>query len=161
MALPPLLEGALHERLTCPSPGEAEKLSGAEGVVAGVAFTAGLEAGPVPAAFVAATTTAYETPLVSPVKIMGLEEPDTTTAADPSDGVAVTVYEVIALPPFEDGGAKVTVNWESPAVTATLCGADGVVIGVEAIVAEGPEPTALTALTAKAYEVPSVRPVTV
>ena len=91
MALPPLLDGAFHDKLTCVSPGVADRPKGAEGVVEGVVLTAGLEAGPVPAALVAETVTAYATPLVSPVKLMGLEAPETTIAEVPFDGVAITV----------------------------------------------------------------------
>jgi len=49
------------------------------------------EAEPVPIRFVAATTTVYVFPSLSPVRVTGLEEGDDVTVAPPSDDVAVTV----------------------------------------------------------------------
>jgi len=42
---------------------------------------------------------------------------------EPAAGVAVTVYPVIALPPFEAGGVNETDACESPGVTETITGA--------------------------------------
>ena len=41
---------------------------------------------------------------------------------------ALTVKLVMALPPFEAGGVKVTVAWELPAVTPVMVGVPGAVI---------------------------------
>ena len=141
-------------------PSAALKLCGAEGVVQGVTFTAD-EAVPVPAAFVAVTVMAYCVPFARPVTVMGLLAPVAVTGVPGLGGVAVTVYPVTGLPPSEEGGEKETVACESPEAAETLWGAEGVVWGVAATVAEGPVPAALIALTANVYAVPSARPVKV
>ena len=55
IALPPLETGAVHETVACPSPGVAVTLVGAPGTVAGVTGAEGVDADPVPIAFVAVT----------------------------------------------------------------------------------------------------------
>ena len=67
-------------------------------------------------------------------------------------GFEVTVYELIAPPPFELGGVKFIMAEASPATALTAVGALGRVIGVtpfDAIEA-GPLPTWLVANTVKA-----------
>jgi hypothetical protein len=85
--------------------------------------------------------------LVSPVIVIGLATP----VAVMPPGFDVTVYEVMALPPFDAGGAKLTVACEFPAVTVTPVGAPGTVAGVTLLdgVDAGPVPTALVAFTVK------------
>ena len=128
-------------------------------MVTGVTFTAGDDAAPVPAAFVAVTVMAYCVPFVRPVTMRGLVVPVTEIAAPGLGGVAVTVYEVIVLPPFDAGGEKLTVACPLLAVAETLCGASGTVRGVATTVAIDPAPAGVvTTLTAKVYAVPFVRP---
>ena len=45
-------------------------------------------------------------------------------------GLAVAVYDVIAVPPFTTGGVKATVICPTPAVTAPIGGAFGTVAGI-------------------------------
>jgi len=99
---------------------------------------------------VAVTVKVYCVPLTSPVTVRGLFAPEAVTVV-PLVGVAVTVYEVTALPPFEAGGEKLTVAWALPAVTETFWGADGGATGAEATDAAGPVPTLFIALTEKVY----------
>ena len=77
--------------------------------------------------------------------------------------IGVTVYEVIALPPF-DGAVHDTVACPSPAVALTPVGAAGTVgpVGVTAAEAaeSGPVPIAFVARTRNVYALPFVRPVT-
>jgi hypothetical protein len=90
---------------------------------------------------------------------MGLDAP----VAVMLPGLEVTVYEVIALPPFEAGGVKLTVACALPAVAVPIVGAPGTVAGVTLLDAAdaGPVPIALVAVTVKVYVVPFVKPVTV
>ena len=62
-------------------------------------------------------------PLVKPVTAQVRGPPDQAQVCPP--GVAVTVYESMDAPPLEIGGDHVTVAWLTPAVAATLRGADG------------------------------------
>ena len=66
-------------------------------------------------------------------------------------GLEVTVYEAMALPPFDTGTAKVTVAVELPAVAPPITGALGTVNGVTMLDAADskPVPAMLTALTVK------------
>jgi len=66
----------------------------------------------------------YVVPFVSPVIVIGLAVP-VVVIAEPLGGVAVTVYEVIALPPFDEGAVKDTVARALPALAVTFCGAPG------------------------------------
>jgi hypothetical protein len=76
---------------------------------------------------------------------MGLDAP----VAVKLPGLEVTVYEVIALPPFEAGGVKLTVACWLPAVAVTAVGAPGTVAGVTLLegLDAGPVPIALVAVT--------------
>jgi hypothetical protein len=65
-----------------------------------------VDEGPVPTQFVAVTVNVYAVPFDNPVTTIGLAAP--VAVAPP--GEAVTVYEVIAAPPFEAGGVKLTVT---------------------------------------------------
>ena len=66
-------------------------------------------------------------------------------------GIEVTVYEVMALPPSDEGAVQETVACELPAVAETVVGAPGIVIGVTELdgVEAALEPTALVATTVK------------
>jgi hypothetical protein len=70
---------------------------------------------------------------------------------------------VIGVPPFDDGGVKLTVAVPLPAVAVTAVGASGTALGVTTgDDADGwPGPAAFVALTVNEYGVPFVSPVTV
>jgi hypothetical protein len=61
--------------------------------------------------------------LESPVTVIAPPDPDAVCPP----GEAVTVYEVIAAPPSEAGGANATVAWPFPAMAVTLVGAPGAI----------------------------------
>jgi hypothetical protein len=89
-------------------------------------------------------------PFVNPVTVSGLPDPD--AACPPGD--AVTVYDVIAAPPFDAGSLKVTVACPFPAVAATALGAAGTV-GADGVTAfdgadAGPVPALFVAVTVNA-----------
>jgi hypothetical protein len=66
---PPLKPG-VHDTVAAPLPGTAVGAVGAEGTVDGVAETEiGIERGPLPSPFVAATPKVYDTPFVRPVTV--------------------------------------------------------------------------------------------
>ena len=92
----------------------------------GVTGFDGADDGPVPTEFVAVTVNVYATPLVSPETMTGLPEP--LPVWPPGD--AVTVYELIAAPPFEPGAVKLTVASPSPATADRFVGAPGSVVTV-------------------------------
>jgi hypothetical protein len=74
-------------------------------------------------------------------------------------GDDVTVYAVIAAPPFDWGADQLTVTWPPPGTPLTESGAVGTVLGViAALVALGPVPMLLTAATANVTGVPLVSP---
>ncbi len=89
----------------------------------GVTLLEGVDAGPVPAELVAVTVKVYVVLLVSPFTVMGL---DGLAAVMPL-GLDVTVYDVIALPPFEAGAVKLTLACALPATAVTPVGAPGTV----------------------------------
>src|SRR5918912_1152678 len=170
MALPPFDAGAVHEIVADASPAVAVTAVGAPGTVAGVTLLEASEAGPVPTAFVAVTVNVYAVPFVSPVTVavVGTSVLPTggLTVAEPPAGEEVTVYEVIALPPFEAGAVQDTLAAALPAVATTPVGAPGAVAAPTGVTAfdgvdAGPVPAALEALTVKKYVVPFVNPVTV
>ncbi len=84
-------------------------------------------------------------PFVRPVTVIGLEAP----VAVMPPGLEVTVYEVIALPPFDEGAVKLTVACALPATAVTAVGAPGGPVGVTLF--EGadaaPVPAAFVAVT--------------
>ena len=66
--------------------------------------------------------------MVSPVTVIGLDVPVAVTVVPPPVGVAVTVYDVIALPPLDEGAVKFTVACPLPAIADTLDGKPGTVM---------------------------------
>jgi len=155
----PGVETAVKLTSSWPAPaGVTVTPDGAAGIEIGVAVTEA-DAALVPIAFAAVTVKEYAVPLVSPGTVIGLDEPVTVIGAPPAVGVAVTVYPLamIALPPSEEGGEKVTVACVSPTVTTTSCGAEGTPSVEPDAAADVPAPAALTALIAKLYAVPAER----
>jgi hypothetical protein len=117
--------------------------------VDGVTEFEGLEAFPCPTAFVAVTVKVYAWPFVRPVTTW-VSAVDPAFASVPPEGLEVTVYPVMAEPPFE-GAEKVTLAFVLPAVARADVGAPGTPIGVTEFEADDGElvPTAFTAYTAK------------
>jgi hypothetical protein len=144
--------------VACPLPNVAVPIVGASGTVAGTTELETAEAVLVPTAFVAVTVNVYVVPFVSPKTVIGDEPP---VAVCPP--LEVTVYEVIADPPFETGAENETVASPSPRTAVTLVGASGVVAGVTELLATEAVlvPTALVAVTVNVYVVPFVNPKTV
>ena len=108
------------------------------------------EAELLPAVFAATTLKVYAVPFVSPVTTIGLDEP---VPVNPL-GEDVTVYPVIAAPPFETGAVNETVANVAPDVALTPVGAPGVVgaaVGVMDVDGEdaAPAPAELVAVTLK------------
>jgi hypothetical protein len=105
------------------------------------------DAGPIPTEFVAVTVKVYVFSTISPFTVTGLDVPD--PVAPP--GLAVTVYEVMGLPPAEAGALKLTVAVSLAPFAFTPVGAPGSVAGVTLLdaVDAGPVPTAFVALTVK------------
>jgi hypothetical protein len=105
------------------------------------------------------TVNVYATPLVRPVTVV--VEFDVLAVNPP--GLEVTVYEVIAEPPFEAGADQETSTLPSAASPATFVGASGTVAGVTELLAPDPlpVPAEFVAVTVNVYSVPLVRPVTV
>jgi len=147
MALPPLDDGGVHETVAWALPEVAVTLVGGPATAAGVTALDGVEAGPGPTALAAVTVNVYDVPLVRPATVAVVCEPATVTVAPP--GLAVTTYEVIELPPFEDGADHVTVAEVLPGAADTFKGLDGTVAGVTALDGADavPAPTALVAIT--------------
>jgi hypothetical protein len=147
IGLPPFEAGGVKLTVACWLPAVAVTAVGAPGTVAGVTLFDAADAGPVPIALVAVTVKVYVVPFVKPVTVIGLDAP----VAVMLPGLEVTVYEVIALPPFEAGAVKLTVAWALPAVAVPIVGAPGTVAGVTLLEAAdaGPVPIAFVALTVK------------
>ena len=84
-------------------------------------------------------------PFVSPVTVIGLAVP--VPVLPPV--LEVTVYNVIALPPFDAGAVKLTVACVLPLVAVPIVGAPGVVAGVTLLEAAdaGPVPITFVAVT--------------
>jgi hypothetical protein len=165
-ALPPFDTGADHDTVAWPFPGVAVAFDGAPGTLAGVTAFDAADCDPVPIAFVAATLKVYDVPFVSPATVVvvagGLPVTVVTgCAVVPMYGV--TVYDVIALPPFDAGAVHDTVAWPEPPVAVTFVGAPGAAPGVTGLDAAeaGLVPTEFVAFTVKVYAVPFVSPVTV
>jgi len=156
IALPPFDAGAVKLTVACALPAVALTAVGASEVVYGVTAADAVEALLGPAALVALTVNVYAVPLVRPTIVIGLVVP----VAVIFPGFEVTVYPVIALPPFDAGAVKLTIACALPAVALTAVGASGVVYGVTAADAVEAllEPAALVALTVNVYAVPLVRP---
>ena len=132
---------------------------GALGVVAGIIGLDWFELSESPLLFVAITVNLYGIPLVRPFLVVELL---VEMAVNPP-GSLVTVYFVIAEPPFEIGGDQYIVASVFPGIAETLVGLSGTVEGI--ISDDGVEgnesPFILVAKTVNIYGVPFVRPVTV
>jgi hypothetical protein len=118
------------------------------------------EAAELPRAFVAMTVKVYEVPAINPVTVNGEDVP---VAVRPL-GFDVTVYPVIAVPPFAMGAVNGTVIDVALAIVGVpIVGASGTTFGVIDVEADdGVElPRALVATTVNVYAVPAVNPVTV
>jgi hypothetical protein len=99
-----------------------------------------------PAALIAVTVNVYEVPLVSPVTVADVAVAAALAVVSLD---AVTVYPVIADPPFEAGAFQVTVACPLPAVAVTPVGAPATVAGVTAFdgAETGPDPPTVAAVT--------------
>ena len=157
MAKPPLEAGAVNVTTAFVFPGVALSIVGAPGNVDGMTPT-DTEA-PVPIELIATTVNVYEVPFAKPVTVMG--ELGAVAVKPPT--LDVTLYEVIAEPPVEEGAVKLIEALPFPAAALTLVGAPGTVAGVIADegVDDAPFPFELVAVTVKVYEVPFARPATV
>ena len=89
IALPPLLAGTVQLTAADPTPAVATTPVGASGTVIGVTAADAWDAGPVPAAFTAATVNVYEVPFVRPVTVALVAVPAAVALAPP--GLAVTM----------------------------------------------------------------------
>ena len=77
----------------------------------------------VPTELMAATLKVYETPLVKPVTVRGLEVAVTLKLPE----VELATYDVITTPPFDTGAVKLMVACALPATAVTDVGAPGAV----------------------------------
>ena len=82
---------------------------------------------------------------MSPVTVMGEAAPEALNAPQ------LTVYEVMAAPPFDAGGVNAIVACPMPGVAVPIVGAPGTAAGVTLFEGAdaGPVPNALVALTVK------------
>src|SRR5688572_30742939 len=94
---PPFDAGGANATRACALPASAATAKGAPGSVAGVTLLEGADSGPVPTAVVALTVKVYAVPLVSPPTTIGEAAP----LAVMPPGEVVTMYDVIAEPPFD------------------------------------------------------------
>ena len=137
----------------------AETPIGAPGTMRGVTEDEADEAEELPTAFVAITVNVSAVPSVRLLNVAVRTLP--TVTATPAE--EVTVYPVIAEPPFEAGAVQVTVAEALPATAETPVGAPGTVGGVTGDdAAEGKElPTAFMARTVNVTAVPLNNPISV
>ena len=144
MVLPPLDTGADQARVSCAFPGVAVFRVGAPGTARGVADSV-FDGELVPAAFVAVTLNVYDTPFERPA--MAQLVAPAVEHVDPP-GLAVAVYPVIELPPFDAGADHDRDTWLSPGVAVLSAGAPGMVRGVaERAFDAGPGPATFEATT--------------
>jgi hypothetical protein len=125
IAEPPFEAGATQETVTELIPATAVTFVGEPGTVAGVTADEAEDAGELPIEFVATTVNVSDVPFVKPVNEAVRTLP--TVTGLPTDGV--TVYPVIAEPPFEAGAVHETVAEALPATAETPVGAPGAVTG--------------------------------
>jgi len=121
----------------------------------GVTAALGADIGEVPTAFVALTVNVYAVPLYrfDTRQVSGPDVPILThlVSFPARPGLAVTVYFVIALPPFDAEATHVTSTTPSPATAVTVRGALGTL--------DAP-PTDLPALVNETEVRPAFDPVT-
>ena len=155
----PLEAGAVHETVAELIPATAEIPVGAPGTAGRVIEDEAEEFEELPAAFIAFTVNVSSAPPVRLLSVVVRTFPTVTEL--PEDGV--TVYPVIAEPPFEAGAVQETVAALIPATAETSVGAPATVIGVTEDEAEESEelPTLFVAFTLNVRAVPFVRPVSV
>lgn len=134
IVLPPLDEGADHVTVARALPAVALTLSGTPAALAGTVDAEGSDGFPVPLAFVAVTVNVYESPFVRPPTLHLSGPLDHVQVCMPLAGVvesaAVTVYFVMAFPPFTVGAVQLTCELASPEVAATFRGMPGYPKGV-------------------------------
>lgn len=118
---PPVEDGADQVTPAEASRAIAEIPVGAPGRPVGVTATDEADAGLVPAPLVAVTVNVYAVPFVRSVTVQ--EVASDVQVCPPGD--AVTVYERIALPPFEDGVSQLTPAEASYATAAMFPGGVG------------------------------------
>jgi hypothetical protein len=146
IALPPLDAGAVKLTVACAFPAVAVTAVGAPGtdaVLVGVTLAAE-DAGLTPTALRAVTVQLYVTPPVSPPTVMGLVVP--VVAIDDAPAEQTTSYEVIELPPLDDGVANDTTAAPTPAVAVTLSGALGAVAATNGVTLINPLATPVPTL---------------
>ena len=88
IALPPVLEGAVHDMVACPSPGVPDTAVGAPGTANGVTAADADDTAPVPTALVAVTVNVYAVPLPNPVTVADVA-PVVDAVKPPGDEVTV------------------------------------------------------------------------
>ena len=144
--------GTVHDTTDCVFAFEvADTAVGATGGPFGITAADAVDAAPVPAEFVAVTVNVYEVPFVSPETVHEV----VADAQVNAPGDEVTVYVVIAAPPFEAGAVHDTTDVpvafaEVTVVADTAVGATGGPTGVTATfdqIDERPVPAEFVAIT--------------
>src|SRR6185437_9281837 len=123
---PPAYVADHHETRADPLPAVACTMLGFDGGATGTTGLEGVDVGPVPTALWARTVNVWAVPLWIPVSVQA-SGPPVQVQVVPC-GVAVTVYEVIGLPPFV-GAVHVTVADSRPAVAWGAAGCAGTIGG--------------------------------
>ena len=143
-------------------PATAETPVGAKATEIGIREADAEEATELPVAFIARTVNVTGVPLVRPVTESDNTLP-TVTGLPPLPTDGVTLYPVIAEPPFKAGAVQETIAEFIPASAETPVGWEGSdalgIIG-DACVRGEFKPLAFVALTINETNVPLVRPVT-
>jgi len=107
----------------------AFKNKGDIAVFDGVTAAEAVEGKLLPFKLIAITVKVYAIPFVRPVTVRGLVVPVTVFPS----GDEVTVYPVIADPPFDAGAVKLNIASIFPAVAVTFVGTPGTADGVTAV----------------------------
>lgn len=151
----PLFEPADHVTTADAFPATADTPVGAPGTTLGVTAKEGADEAEFPALFTATTVKVRAVPFARPLNVAVRTLP--TVWAEPEEGV--TIYPVMAAPPFDEGADHVTTADSLPGVADTSLGAVAVVAGVTEAEAEDAAefPTLLIALTVNVRAVPLVR----